>query len=102
MLNGNVFAYRSFNPELETVKVFADFGVDWVCIYPSNVLNSLGIPYSAYGPTWLGLDEYDFDPLDRQIADLRAVNPKVQIICMVDLNTPPWFERRLGWGGSRR
>ncbi|MHB8996244.1 MAG: hypothetical protein ACYC63_13445 [Armatimonadota bacterium] len=101
MLSENVFAYRSFNPELETVKAFADFGVDWVCIYPSNVLNSLGIPYSAYGPIWLGLDEYDFEPLDRQIADLRAVNPNVQIICMVDLNTPPWFERRLGWGGLR-
>lgn len=101
MVNENVFAYRSFNPELETVRVFADFGVDWVCIYPSNVLNSLGMPYSAYGPIWLGLDEYDFEPLDRQIAELEAVNPHVRIICMVDLNTPAWFERRLGWGGMR-
>jgi hypothetical protein len=53
MLNENVFAYRSFNPELETVQAFAGFGVDWVCIYPSNTLNSLGMPYSVYGPTWL-------------------------------------------------
>ena len=95
MLNENVFAYRSFNPELETVKVFADFGVDWVCTYPSNVLNSLGIPYSVYGPTWLGLDEYDFGALDREFTDLVNTNPNVQIICMVDLNTPPWYERRL-------
>ena len=96
----NVFAYRSFNPELETVGVFADFGVDWVCIFPSNTLNSLGIPYSVYGPTWLGLDEYDFDPLDREIEELRAANPRVQIICMIDLNTPPWFERRFGGNGQ--
>ena len=101
MLNENVFAYRSFNPELETVKVFAGFGVEWVCIYPSNVLNSLGMPYSAYGPVWLGLDEYDFRPLDRQIEELRAASPNAQIICMVDLNTPPGFARRLGWGGMR-
>lgn len=99
MLEENVFAYRSFNPELETVGVFTGFGVDWVCIYPSNVLNSLGMPYSVYGPMWLGLDQYDFGPLDREIEELRAVNPGVQIICMVDLNTPPWFERRFGWGG---
>ncbi|OGV62183.1 MAG: hypothetical protein A3K19_01340 [Lentisphaerae bacterium RIFOXYB12_FULL_65_16] len=96
MLNENVFAYRSFNPELETVKAFAGFGVDWVCIYPSNTLNSLGMPYSVYEPTWLGLDHYDFEPLDRQIQELRAANPRVQIICMIDLNSPPWFERRCG------
>jgi hypothetical protein len=96
MLNENVFAYRSFNPEIETVKVFAGFGVDWVCIFPSNTLNSLGMPYSVYEPTWLGPDQYDFGPLDRQIEELRAANPRVQIICMVDLNTPPWFERRMG------
>jgi hypothetical protein len=100
MLQENVFAYRSFNPELETVKVFAGFGVDWVCIFPSNTRNSLGLPYSVYGPLWLGLDEYDFAPLDRQIEELRATHPQVQIICMVDLNTPPWFERRFGWGGE--
>lgn len=96
MRKENVFAYRSFNPELETVRVFADFGVDWVCIFPSNTLNSLGMPYSSYGPTWLGLDEYDFGPLDREIEELRAAHPRVRIICMIDLNTPPWFERRLG------
>lgn len=100
MLNGNVFAYRSFNPELQTVQVFAGFGVDWVCIYPSNTLNSLGLPYSVYGPLWLGPEHYDFTPLDRQIQELVAANPRVQIICMIDLNTPPWFERRFGWGGA--
>ncbi len=94
MRDENVFAYRSFNPELQTVKVFADFGVDWVCIYPSNTLNSLGMPYSVYGPTWLGLDQYDFGPLDQEILQLQAANPRVQIICMIDLNTPAWFERR--------
>lgn len=72
MLEENVFAYRSFNPELETVKVFAGFGVDWVCIFPSNTRNSLGLPYSVYGPLWLELDEYDFAPLDRQIKELQV------------------------------
>lgn len=98
MLKENVFAYRSFNPELETVKQFSDFGVNWVCIYPSNTLNSLGLPYSVYGPTWLGMDEYDFGPLDLEIEELVAASPDVQIICMIDLNTPPWLERRLGRG----
>lgn len=100
MVNENVFAYRSFNPELEMVKVFTDFGVDWVCTYPSNTLNSLGMPYSQYGPIWLGPEDYDFGPLDRELNDLKATNPNVQIICMIDLNTPPWFDRRFGWGGE--
>jgi N-acetylmuramic acid 6-phosphate etherase len=86
-----IFAYRSFNPELKTVKAFAGFGVDTVCIYPSNTLNSLGMPYNVYGPTWLGRGRYDFGPLDKQIADLCAVNPRVKLICMIDLNTPAWW-----------
>lgn len=102
MLKENVFAYRSFNPELKTVKTFTDFGVDWVCIFPSNILNSLGLPYSVYGPTWLGLGQYDFEPFDREVQDLLAVNPDVKIICMIDLNSPAWLVRRFSMADTFR
>ncbi len=90
------FAYRSFNPELETTQKMGELGVDTVCVFPSNIINSLREPYCGYGPTWLEETEYDFKPFDRQINDLIKANPKAKFICMIDLNTPAWMTRMIG------
>jgi hypothetical protein len=88
------FGYRSFGPQPETLRRLAGFGVDTITIFPSNTVNSFGVPYSEYGPMWLGPKEYDFTPLDREVAAVGAVAPRMKIICMVDLNTPLWWVRR--------
>ncbi len=89
------FAYRSFWPEWETMKRFGDCDINEICFFPSNTVNSLGEPYCKYPPIWLWFDQYDFAPLDRQIADLVKANPKAEFICIVDLNTPLWLARQL-------
>lgn len=90
------FAYRSFRPEPGTVKQFAQIGIDTVCFFPANTLSAFGVPYSNYPPIWRGLSTYDFSSLDKQIDDLREANPRVNLICMIDLNSPTWWVRLFG------
>jgi len=85
--------YRSFWQQKEVVKQFGDIGVDKVCVFPGNTLNSLGGPYSAYPPNWIHQGVYDWNIVDKQFDDVIEANPKAKIFCMVDLNTPPWMTR---------
>ena len=66
-MNRHYFAYRSFNPEFETMKRFVDIGLDTICFFPGHSNNSLGLPYSKYPPTWYWYGKYNFDSLDRNI-----------------------------------
>ncbi len=95
MPKNQYFAYRSFWPELKKTAEFAQAGVNTVCFFSANTVNSLGEPYCLYEPTWHGPGNYDFSPFDRQVADLLGANPKADFLCMVDLNSPPWMQRRL-------
>ncbi|MCS7192170.1 MAG: hypothetical protein NZ937_04200 [Armatimonadetes bacterium] len=91
------FAYRCpyHNFDSETLKRFADIGVNLICISPLNTISSVGVPYSPYLPIWVGPEVYDFEPLDQYIADVLAVNPNAQLICWINLNTPAWWPRAL-------
>ena len=89
------FAYRSFWPELETVRRFGEIGINTVAVFPSNTWNSLGEPYSKYPPNWLWFDTYDFEPVKRQFDDLLSANPNAEFLVMLDLNSPLWLTRQL-------
>jgi hypothetical protein len=89
----NFMAYRSFWPQKEVVAEFAGRGVDVVCVFPANTLNSLGIPYSSFPPNWRHLSVYDWDIVDRQFDELIQANPQASFICMIDLNSPAWMTR---------
>lgn len=89
------FAYRSFWPELETVRRFGEVGIDTVAVFPSNTVNSLGEPYSRYAPNWLWFNTYDFEPVKRQFDDLLSANPRAEFLVMLDLNSPLWLTRQL-------
>ena len=84
------FAYRSFWPELETMKKFRECGVDTFMFMVSNTTNSLGLPYTKYPPVWKWNNKYDLDVFDRQIGDILEAIPDAKLMCMVDLNTPQW------------
>lgn len=90
---GNLFAYRSFWPEFETMKRFGESEVNVYCIFPANTYNSLGQPYSLYPPVWRWFDRYDFDTLNKQFDDVIAVNSRAKFIAMIDLNSPVWLEK---------
>lgn len=94
------FAYRSFWPEHEAMKRFFAAGVKTVCIFPSSTTNSLGEPYSKYPVVWRYPDTYDWASFDRQFDEIIALDPEVEFLCMVDLNTPIWLARMLGMAGD--
>ncbi len=87
------FAYRSFWPRQNTVKDFADRGVNLVCIFPANTNNSLGLPYCDYPPHWVHLGVYRWEIVDQQFDDILKANPGAHFLCMIDLNTPDWQVR---------
>ena len=89
------FAYRSFRRELETVRRFYETGVRQFCVFPANTTNSLGQPYVEYPPNWVFFDTYEFEHVDRQIADLLSAAPEAELLCMIDLNSPNWLVRQL-------
>ena len=91
MKKNTYFAYRSFWPEPEAHRRFNRIGVDTVCFFAANTVNSLGEPYCKYPPIWVAAEKYDFAPFDAQMADLIRDSPNAKFICMVDLNTPQWF-----------
>ncbi len=84
-------AFRSFRHEERFNRQFADAGIRVVFIYPANTICSLGIPYTQYPPNWIGPGRYNFESVDQQINDILAWNPGAKIMCMIDLNTPPWW-----------
>ncbi len=97
------FGYRTsyYRFDAETMKRFGEAGVEIVNFHPFNVLSALGVPYSPYPPIWVGPGRYDFDSLDRHIADILTANPKAKLVCKIDLNTPAWWPRWLGKGKIR-
>ena len=89
------FAYRSFWPELETVRRFGEAGINTIAVFPANTCNSLGEPYSKYPANRLWFNTFDFTPVAQQFDDLIAVNPKAEFIALIDLNSPLWLSRQL-------
>jgi hypothetical protein len=95
------FAYRSFWPEIETMKKFRECGIDTFTFMVSNTVNSLGTPYTKYPPVWKWNNIYDLSAFDRQIGDILEAVPDAKLICMIDLNTPHWWTRYLGAFGVK-
>jgi beta-galactosidase len=86
-------AFRSFWHKERYNRQFAEAGMKLVFIYPANTICSLGVPYTQYPPNWLGPGKYDWSSVDRQIEDILRWNPIAKLICMIDLNTPPWWQK---------
>jgi hypothetical protein len=100
-MKNKYFAYRSFWPELDTMKKFRECGIDTFCFMVSNVTNSLGTPYTKYPPVWKWNNTYDLEAFDQQIGDILEAIPDARLMCMIDLNTPQWWTRYLGAFGVK-
>ena len=86
--------YRSFRPQLERTKDFAEMGIPLRCFFAANTINSAGNPYCDYPEIWKGFGQYDWAALDAQVEDLLKASPHAEFLCMIDLNTPYWATHR--------
>ena len=87
--------YRSFNKEFPAMKRFADAGIVTRCFTLGNTENSAGRPYCQYPIVWTGDGQYDWETIDREFQDMVDVSPNARFVVLLDLNTPPWLQRRL-------
>ena len=87
--------YRSFNKEFAAMKRFADAGIVTRCFTLGNTVNSAGNPYCQYPAVWTGDGKYDWETIDREFQDMVDVSPNARFVVLLDLNTPPWLQRRL-------
>lgn len=88
------YCYRSFWPELDMTRTFAQMGINTRAFFAANAINSIGFEYCKYPLIWKGIKKYDFAAYDKQVDDLLGANPNATFLCMIDLNTPYWLTRR--------
>ncbi len=88
------FAYRSFEPEYDTMRRMRALGIDTFTFMVSNATNFMGMPYTRYQPTWIWERTYDFALFDQNVRELLAAVPDAKLICKIDVNPPAWWLRR--------
>ena len=88
-------SYRSFMKELAATRRFADGGMELRCFTVGNTMNSIGEPYCEYPVVWKAEGVYDWETIDREFQDLVDASPKARFLVLLDVNTPPWLQRKL-------
>ncbi len=86
--------YRSFHPKAKHVKEFADVAVEFFNVFPSGIMTALEnrtVPYSQYGPVWVGEGEYNWDNLKKQTDVFCENAPDGYVVLMIHLDPPDWF-----------
>jgi len=84
-------SFKSFRPTDRNISDFYKAGVRLFSILSSGMNNSLGTPYSLYGESWVGENEYDFAPIDTQIELFIKNAPDAYFALMVQLDTRQWW-----------
>lgn len=86
-------AFRSFRPTPANVSAFYRSGLRLFQMQCSGLKNTWNLPYSNYGPAWVGDHKYDFSALDRQMEMFMKFAPEGYFMLMVQLDMPEWWRR---------
>lgn len=87
-------AYRSFHPQEKYLRQFAEHGCSLFNVFPSGIMTALAdrtIPYSQFGPVWIGENEYNWDNFKKQTDLFNKTCPNGYAALMIHLDTPDWF-----------
>ncbi len=93
-IDGQVYeplSFKSFRPTERNISDFHKAGLRLFTILSSGLNSILGVPYSLYGESWLGIGEYDFAPIDRQIELFLQSAPEGYFALMIQLDTRKWW-----------
>ncbi len=93
-IGGKVYppvSFKSFRACARNISDFYGAGLRLFCILDCGIPSSLGIPYSLFGESWVGEEQYDFSVTDKQI-DLFLENaPEGYFSLMLSLDTRKWW-----------
>ena len=84
-------SFKSFRPNRQNVTEFYNAGVRLFSVLSSGVINALGVPYSRFGESWVGDNEYDFSVIDKQMDMFIECAPNGYFAPMFMVDTRPWF-----------
>lgn len=91
------FAYMSYLGETKYYKEAADAGIHLYC-FPAylgergiNTESGIG-PFRS--PIWIGENQYDFSPLEKDFAEIIKADPQAKIIIRFYLDPPLWWEKQ--------
>lgn len=84
-------SFKSFRPNGQNVTEFYNAGVRLFSVLSSGVINALGVPYSRFGESWVGDNEYDFSVIDKQMDMFIECAPNGYFAPMFMVDTRPWF-----------
>lgn len=97
-INGKEYSFaatRSFRPESRILKQFSDHGLKFFNIFPSGIMTALEkrtVPYSVFGPVWVGEGEYNWENLRAQCEEIfGSVGEDTFVSVNVHLDPPQWF-----------
>ncbi|MBQ8357423.1 MAG: hypothetical protein IJX39_06395 [Clostridia bacterium] len=97
-INGKPYSFaatRSFRPEGRILKDFSDHGLKFFNIFPSGIMTALEkrtVPYSQFGPVWVGEGQYNWDNLRAQCREVfDNIAPDTYVSVNVHLDPPDWF-----------
>ena len=97
-INGRRYGFaatRSFRPEGRILEQFSNHGLKFFNVFPSGIMTALEertVPYSAFGPVWVGEDAYNWDNLRAQCHEIfDHISPDSYVSVNVHLDPPPWF-----------
>ena len=87
----NPLSFKSFRPNPQNISEFYNAGVRLFSVLSSGVTSALGVPYSLYGESWIGDDDYDFSAIDRQMDMFIQNAPDAYFAPMLQLDTRNWY-----------
>lgn len=97
-INGKLYPFaatRSFRPEGRILKDFSDHGLKFFNIFPSGIMTALEkrtVPYSKFGPVWVGEDQYNWDNLRAQCREIfDNISDEAFVSVNIHLDPPQWF-----------
>lgn len=93
-INGTVYpplSFKSFRPTERNITDFYNAGIRLFNILSSGIISAIGVPYSLYGESWIGENQYDFSVIDRQIELFIRHAPDAYFALMLQLDTRPWY-----------
>ncbi|MBO5747025.1 MAG: hypothetical protein J6S13_08070, partial [Clostridia bacterium] len=84
-------SFKSFRANPKNVSEFYKAGVRLFSVLSSGVTSALGVPYSLYGESWVGENQYDFSAIDRQMDMFIENAPDGFFAPMFQVDTRDWY-----------
>lgn len=84
-------AFKTFRPTPNNVGDFYRAGVRIFHVFCSGLPSGLKMPYSLYGETWFGDNDYRFENFDRQMEMFLTAAPDAYFFINLHVDVRPWW-----------